>query len=132
MRISNSIQYLILFFKSFKLLKYSYIISNYKIIRFFENIEEISIIDSNTKDEFKFITLLLKLPVISTILILMVSFIIVAILCLLTRHNDDTKPTLVRILIISKNDKILAGLDSNDSSIVNLTREILYNKAITL
>ena len=62
----------------------------------------------------------------------MILFIITAILCLLTKHNDDIKLDLIRILIISKDNKILSGLDSNDPSIVNLTKEILYNKATKL
>lgn len=131
MRISNNITFLLLFFKSFKLLKYSYI-CNYKLIRFFKN-GEIDISESNEKFRSKFMTLLYKFPAIFIILIWIVACLVVFILILLKKKdgngmNIDVK----RVLIVNKNNKIVSGLDSNDSSIVKLTKEILYNKAIKL
>ena len=132
MRISNSIKFLLLFFKTFKLLKYSYIISSYKLVRFFKD-GKIEISDSNIKGESKIITSLLKSPAIFIILAWMVACLIVFILILLKKEDVySMNITIERVLIISKNNKILSGLDSNDPSIVNLTKEILYNKAITL
>jgi hypothetical protein len=117
------------FIKSFKLLKYSYIINNYVFLTFDEEMNLNNVDYKNNIIEVK----LRRYPAIFTILLMILALLFVCFLSIKDIFKEHYNVIQIKnILFININDKIYSGLTSSDSTIVKLTTQCLYNKSIKL
>jgi hypothetical protein len=117
------------FIKSFKLLKYSYIINNYVFLTFDEEMNLNNVDYKNNIIEVK----LRRYPAIFTILLMILALLFVCFLSIKDIFKEHYNVIQIKnILFININDKIYSGLTSSDSTIIKLTTQCLYNKSIKL